>query len=163
MKKWFSLILAVLVILYGSFVSRAEGEILTQDSPDNSGNITVDYNAAVTYTVTIPASVTFSDTETEVERSLQVSNVVLREGSALHVGVSSLNGFQMKYKEGYIEYHLMVNYNDTPKETDYTILTVPAGESAGWAILKFVTNLQKDHVIYAGDYTDTLTFTVEVE
>ena len=144
MKKWFSLILAVLVILYGSFVSRAEGEILTQDSPDNSGNITVDYNAAV-------------------ERSLQVSNVVLREGSALHVGVSSLNGFQMKYKEGYIEYHLMVNYNDTPKETDYTILTVPAGESAGWAILKFVTNLQKDHVIYAGDYTDTLTFTVEVE
>ena len=77
MKKILSVILIIVFTLSGSVLSLASGEVITQDSQGNSSNITVDYNAGVTYTVTIPASVAFSDAEKEVERSLQVSNVVL--------------------------------------------------------------------------------------
>ncbi len=163
MKKLFSVILVVCFALSSPIISLAAGETITQDSQENSGNITVNYNAGVTYTVTIPASVTFSDTEKEVERSLQVSNVVLNEGSTLNVNVASLNNFKMMYGEGYIDYHLMVNYNDVLKDNNHTILSVLAGENTGWAVLKFATDLQKDHVLYTGNYTDTLTFTVSID
>lgn len=162
MKKLLSVILIVLFTFGSSVISLAAGETITQDSSENSGNITVDYNEEVTYTVTIPASVTFSDSEKEVERSLQVSNAVLNEGSTLNVNIASLNNFKMMYGEGYIEYYLKINHNDVSKENNYTILTVPAGESTGWAVLNFITDLKKDHVLYAGNYTDTLTFTVSI-
>ena len=163
MKKWFACILTVFFTLSVPSVSLAEGETITQDSQENSGNITVGYNAEVTYTVTIPASVTFSDTEKEIERSLQVSDVVLNEGSVLNVNISSLNHFTMVRNEGYIDYDLLVNYHEIPKDDQYTILTVAAGESSGWAILNFATDLQKEHAQYAGNYTDTLTFTVSID
>ena len=163
MKKLLSFMLIVFFALNASIVSRAGGETITQDSRENSGNITVGYNAGVTYTVTIPASVTFSDTEKEVERSLQVSDVVLNSGSKLNVNLASLNDFRMMYDAGYIDYHLTVNHNELPREDNNTILTVSAGEGSGWAVLNFFTDLQKDHVLYAGSYTDTLTFTVAIE
>lgn len=163
MKKWVFVILIVFLTLSSLTVSLASGETITQDSKENSGNITVDYNAGVTYTVTIPASVTFSDTEKQVERSLQVSDVVLNEGTALNVNLASRNDFKMMNGDGYIAYRLMINYNDVPEGNNHIILTVPAGGSTGWAILKFATDLQKDHILYAGDYTDTLTFTVSID
>ena len=95
MKKWVFVILIVFLTLSSLTVSLASGETITQDSKENSGNITVDYNAGVTYTVTIPASVTFSDAEKQVERSLQVSDVVLDEGTALNVNLASRNDFKM--------------------------------------------------------------------
>ncbi len=162
MKKWFFVILIVILFFGSMTVSQASGETITQDSEENSGNITVDYNAGVTYTLTIPASVSFSDTETQVERSLQVSNVVLNEGSSLNVNLASANDFKMMHGDGYIEYRLMINYNDVPEGNNHTILTVPAGEKTGWVILHFATDLQKDHITYAGNYTDTLTFTVSI-
>ncbi len=163
MKKWIALILTVSIVFFSPITSLAEGETITQDSQANSGNITVGYNAGVTYTVTIPASVTFSDAEKEVERPLQVSNVLLNEGSTLHINLSSLNEFKMVCGGGYIDYRLTINNNEPPGENNYTILTVSAGENTGWALLNFVTDLQKDHAMYAGNYTDTLTFTVEVQ
>lgn len=157
------------VIVIGIFIFHisvlslmAAGETITQDSGEKSGNITVGYDAGVSYTVTIPANVTFTDTEKSVERGLQVSNVVLDEGSALSINITSLNNFRMVNGEGYIEYSLLANNNETPKDNSYTILTVLAGERSGWVILDFITELNKDHVVYAGNYTDTLTFTVTV-
>ena len=162
MKRILSLVLLMSFILPGSVILRTAGQTITQDSGESSSSLTVDYNAGVTYTVTIPASVTFSDTEKEVERALQVSNVVLNAGSVLNVNLTSLNQFKMKCGEGYIEYGLKINHNEAPEGHNYTVLTVPAGENTGWAILNFSTDLQKEHALYAGNYTDTLTFTVVI-
>ena len=163
MKKCLSIILMFFLIFSSSVVLLAEEETITQNSPDNSDNITVDYDAGVTYTVTIPANVTFTDTEKEIERSMQIRDVVLNEGSTLHVNLTSRNDFKMMYGKGYIEYQLMINSHDISQGNDYTILSVPSGESSGWAILKFTTDLQKDHVLYTGNYADTLTFTVSID
>lgn len=163
MKKMLAVIMIVVFSFHISMLSlMAAGETITQVSGEKSGNITVGYDAGVSYTVTIPANVTFTDTEKSVERGLQVSNVVLDEGSTLSINITSLNNFRMVNGEGYIEYSLLANNNETPKENNYIILTVLAGERSGWVILDFITELNKDHVFYAGNYTDTLTFTVTV-
>ena len=164
MKKLLPFILITVLTLRSSIISlAAAGEIITQDSQEKSGNITVGYDAEATYTVTIPTSVTFTDTEKTIERPLLVTNVILNEGSTLNVNITSLNNFKMIYGEGYMEYYLLINSNNAPKENSYTILTVLAGESSGWAILTFITDLKKDHVLYTGNYTDTLTFTVTID
>ena len=168
MKKLSPIIAIVVFIFHISVVSlAAAGEAITQDSQEKTGNTTVGYDAAVTYTVTIPANVTFTDTEKFVERPLLVSNVVLNEGSTLNVNIASLNDFKMVYgkgaDDGYIEYNILVNYNEAPKKNTYTILTVLAGEKSGWAVLDFITDLNKEHAYYTGNYTDTLTFTITID
>lgn len=162
MKRILSVLLLMSFVLPGPVILRTAGKTITQDSGESSGSLTVDYNAGVTYTVTIPASVTFSDTEKEVERALQVNNVVLNAGSVLNINLTSQNQFKMVCGEGYIEYSLKINHNEAPAGNNYTVLTVPAGENTGWAILSFSTDLQKEHALYAGNYTDTLTFTVVI-
>lgn len=162
MKKVMSIIMAAIITLGLSVSAFAESSI-TQDSEEKSGNTNVDYSLGVSYTVTIPASVTFTDTQKEVDRGLLASNVILNEGSTLSISVSSLNGFVMRNGEGYIDYSLKVNYNAIPEENNFDILIVYAGESSGTAILSFATDLNKENAHYAGKYTDTLTFTVSVE
>lgn len=164
MKKRVPVIaMAAFIFLLSGISLAAAGESITPDSLEKTGNTTVGYNAEVAYTVTIPANVTFTDTEKTVERSLLASNVMLNEGSTLKIRVASLNHFNMKYKEGYIPYEVTINHNKTPETQDYTVLLIPAGETSGWAILHFTTDLNKDHAFYAGNYTDTLTFTVTIE
>lgn len=162
MKKVMSIIMAAIITLGLSVSAFAESSI-TQDSEEKRGNTNVDYSLGVSYTVTIPASVTFTDTQKEVERGLLASNVILNEGSTLSISVSSLNGFVMRNGEGYIDYSLKVNYNAIPEENNFDVLIVYAGESSGWAVLTFTTDLNKENALYAGKYTDTLTFTVSVE
>lgn len=163
MKKMLSfIVLIVMVLAMPIHVSASEKEV-TQDSDEKSGKISIDYNGEENYTVTIPASVTFTDEEKRVERGLQVANVMLNEGSSLHVTVTSQNGFKMKRNDGYIGYELLVNYNKTPNASTYEILTVHAGEEIGLAILTFITELDKSHALYTGNFTDTLTFTVSVD
>ena len=165
MKKILSVIMMVLMTLGMPMYSLAsEGMAITQDSQEKSGNTNVDYNLEETYTVTFPASVTFTDTEKSIDRGLQVSDVVLQEGHSINVNVASLNDFHIKNKEGSIAYQLIVNNNDDkPVEHNSTILTVDAGEKAGVAILTFITELDKSKAPFAGRYSDTLTFTVSVE
>ena len=50
----------------------------------------------------------------------------------------------MKCGNGYIEYKLLVNSNETAESNDYNILTVDNGETSGWAVsLPSIT--QKNH------------------
>ncbi len=163
MKKLSAIVLAAVLLLTSpSLWLVSSGNIITQDSGEKSGNITVGYDAGVAYTVTIPASVTFTDSEKRIERPLQVNNIVLSEGSTLSVNIASSNHFKMTHGEGYIEYSLLVNSNAVPKQNSFNILKVAAGEKSGWAILEFVTDLDTEHASYAGSYTDTLTFTVTI-
>lgn len=151
---------AVLTLM--PMTASADG-VIDQSAADQSSSISVGHYVDASYTVTIPASVTFTDSEKVVERSLQASDVFLNEGAKLNVYVSSLNGFKMTNNEGYIEYYMMVNGHDIPQDSEVAILTVTAGDNSGWAVLRFGTELSDEHKAYAGNYSDTLTFTVKVE
>lgn len=165
MKKILSIIMVITMTLGVPIYSLAGEETAApQDLQEQSGNTNVDYNLEETYTVTFPASVTFTDTETSIDRGLLVSDVVLREGRSLNVYVTSLNDFHMKNGEGFISYRLIVNNNfDKPVEHNSNVLTVVAGEKTGLATLTFTTNLDKSDAPYAGRYSDTLTFTVSID
>lgn len=139
---------------------------ITQDSKNKSGEINVNYDLDTAYTVTIPASVNFTDSERTIDRPLQANGVRIEDGKALTITISSSNGFTMKHTKNSgsgIDYHLMVDQVTIPNENHCKVLTVNAGEDSGAATLSFVTELNKDNAIYAGNYTDTITFTVSVE
>lgn len=141
----------------------AGAEVIDTDSPSPEGSVSVNYNGSFSYTVTIPASVTFTKDETEIERSLSASDVVLDEGMKLNVLVDSRNGFKMVNSKGYIEYKMSVNGHDYPASGGVPLLTVEAGNKSGWAILTFSTEFSGEFTGYTGNYSDTLTFTVQVE
>ena len=164
MKKIVTMLLVAALVFLLPVGVRAAGEMeISQNSQEKSGAINVDYIVDMSYTVTIPASVTFTDSVKSVDRPLQVSDVRLDEGQTLNVSVSSQNDFQMRNSDKYIDYSLKINYATIPEENNFTLLTVKAGEPSGWAILTFSTDLQKDHAQYTGRYSDTLTFTVSIE
>ncbi len=133
---------------------------ITESSAEKTGAMSVDYNVAGSYTVTIPASVTFTKSGETVERGLSAKNVTLSEGSKLQVHVSSLNGFKLKNLDSYIDYTITANKVSDIQE-DSVILSVSAGDTSGWTLLDF-TAQSTDNAAYAGEYSDTLTFTVEV-
>lgn len=139
---------------------------ITQDSANKSGEINVNYDMDTEYTVTIPASVNFTDSERTIDRPLQANDVRIEDGKALNITISSSNGFQMKHTKNIgsgIDYHLMINNAVISDGNNYNVLTVNAGEGSGRAILSFVTELNKDNAFYTGTYTDTITFKVSVD
>lgn len=139
---------------------------ITQDSANKSGEINVNYDMDTEYTVTIPASVNFTDSERTIDRPLQANDVRIEDGKALNITISSMNGFKMKHTQNSgsgIDYHLMINNATIPDGNNYNVLTVNAGEGSGRAILSFVTDLNKDNAFYTGNYTDTITFKVSVD
>ncbi len=163
MKKLLSVIISATMILMISITSfAAENSIITQDNAEKTGRITVDYDMEESYTVTIPASISFTDTERTAERPLEVDNIAIKEGSSLKVNISSLNNFKMKNGEAEIEYTLRVNTHIVSNDNYQDILVVKSGEKSAWAILHFQTELLKDKAFYTGNYSDTLTFTVSV-
>ena len=163
MKKLIFIITAAVLIFTAVIFPAAAEEIIDQDSANKSGNINVSYNAEVSYTVTIPAGITFTESEKSIERGISANNVSLTEGSYLKINVASLNDFKMKNNNGYIDYTLTVNKTKIPDGNSHDILTVKAGESSGWAVLNFTTGLDRTNAFYAGTYTDTLTFTIYIE
>lgn len=139
---------------------------ITQDSTSKSGEINVNYDMETEYTVTIPASVNFTENEKTIDRPLQATGVRIEAGKALNITISSRNDFTMKHTKNSgsgIDYHLMINNTTIPNVNNYNVLTVNAGEDSGRAILSFVTELNKDNALYTGNYTDTITFKVSVD
>lgn len=141
-------------------------EDITQNSANKSGEINVNYDMDTEYTVTIPASVNFTDSERTIDRPLQANDVRIDDGKALNITISSINGFKMKHTKNSgsgIDYHLIINNTTISDGNNYNVLTVNAGEGSGRAILSFVTELNKDNAFYTGNYTDTITFKVSVD
>lgn len=139
---------------------------ITQNSANKSGEINVNYDMDTEYTVTIPASVNFTDSERTIDRPLHANSVRIDDGKSLNITISSSNGFTMKHTKNSgsgIDYHLMINHAAIPNANNYNVLTVNAGEGSGSAILSFVTDLNKDNAFYTGIYTDTITFKVSVD
>ncbi len=163
MKKILAALTAAAALLTAPFLTTSAEETIDQDSPDKSGQMNISYNSGISYIMTIPASVTFTDSEKSAERGIQVDNVFLSEGTKLKISLSSLNNFRMVNGSGYIDYNIFVNKSPLSGAAPQDILIVGAGEPSGWATLDFTTQLDKTNAQYAGIYADTLTFTVSVE
>ncbi len=167
MKKIFLNIFAAAFIIAASAFPTAAEEIIDQDSLNKNGSTNVSYNEEVSYTVVIPADVTFTDADAEngysVERGLYAQDVRLDYGSELKVSVESLNGFKMTNNSGYIDYTLSANTTVLPVGSPQDILIVDAGKTSGWTQLTFTAQSDRSNAVYAGTYSDTLTFTAYIE
>ncbi len=126
---------------------------------DNRGT-NVNYTVAPTYTVTIPSEVSLGNSF-----EIKAENVVLEQGKQLEVALTATSGAGNAFtvsngKTGELTYEVKVG--GTPISVGGTVLTVnPTTASAGSATLHFSD--PTNTIVYAGDYSGTVTFTVSVK
>ena len=155
MKKLFALILAVVMIATMSttaFAANTEG-----------GSTEVKFNVDPTYTVTIPATVELNKVDTE--------GVVTYENDYT---LTAQAGVRLKKGE-YIEVAVLSDFEMTTTEgatLEYTITAEDAAVATGGVVAEFSTDKAEQtatiHIAandpdYAGEYKDTVTFTIAVK
>ena len=155
MKKLFALILAVVMIFSLS---------VTAFAANTTGGFTkVSFNVDPTYTVTIPATVEPNKVEDNATVTYEndytltaQAGVRLKKGEYIEVTVAS--GFEMTTEQG--------------ATLDYTITAENAAVATGGVVAEFATDKNAQsatiHIAandpdYAGEYKDTVTFTVAVK
>lgn len=167
MKKLLSLALALALVLSLSAVAFASTEL---NSGKTSTEVTVSFEIEEGYTVTIPAetvSIDSNDINTVGKiGEVTASEVYIAEGSTLKVTVESTNSWYLKSGSTEVPYEMRshsaeVSTADLGSKVDTAtpILTVADGahEANIWLGVH-LTEAGK----YAGEYSDTLTFKVEV-
>ena len=155
MKKLFALILSVVMIATMSTTAFAANS--------NGGSTEVSFNVDPTYTVTIPATV-------ELQR-VEDNGVVTYENDYT---ITAQAGVRLKKGE-YIEVTVASDFEMTTTEgatLDYTITAENAAVANNGVVAKFATDKAEQtatiHIAandpdFAGEYKDTVTFTLEVK
>lgn len=167
MKKLLTIMLALVMVLSLSVTALAAD--ITQDSDPKTGNTTVTFNVDPTYTVTIPATVelekkTAADETITYEKDLTVSaeNVRLLEGKQIQVTLTSdftlTNDTQNGGAATNLSYTVTVGDSATPIVTDGVVATFGTSTTEQTSVLHFAAA----NPTYAGDYSDTVTFTIAV-
>ena len=117
-------------------------------------SVTVEYNVAPTYTVTIPATVALGETAT-----IKAENVVVAKGKQVEVALTNANGFTVATPQGAELGYTVKNGETTVTEGDVVLTVNPDNGKPGETTLTFTT---PETVKFAGDYTGPLTFTIAV-
>ena len=155
MKKLFALILTVAMLATMSVTAFAVNT--------TSGSTEVSFNVDPTYTITIPATV-------ELER--QEDNGIVTYENDYTIGANA--GVRLKKGE-YIEVTVASDFEMTTEQgatLDYTITAENAAVATGDVVAEFETDKAAQsttiHIAaadpeYAGEYKDTVTFTVAVK
>lgn len=179
MKKFLSLLLA-LCLLCGMTAAVAEDTEtkITNETESKEATTTINYSVALNenYTVTIPTSVTFPDPDENgvLKATMELSIVPDAGYNKLNGEISiklksSANGFAMKRDGGEdtIQYSMYKTLNDAGAYADpitaggdTPLLTWQQGGEAASASLTLYMKADMQEVKIAGDYSDTLTFTV---
>ncbi|MGN0537126.1 MAG: hypothetical protein ACI4M3_04025 [Acutalibacteraceae bacterium] len=173
MKKIITSVLAATFALSATATAFAADTTITADEngePNPStGNTTVTYSVAPTYTVTIPEMVqldTVSSNATVNEATIKAENVVVAKGKQVVVKLTGASGtdnaFTVATTDGEgAEITYTVKNGSTYVNIGDAVLTVnPESDSSGSSILKFIA---PNEVKYAGTYEGTVTFTVSVD
>ena len=155
MKKLFALILTVCLLASMSTTAFAANT--------TGGSTKVSFNVDPTYTITIPATVELNKVETE--------GVVTYENDYT---LTAQAGVRLK-KDEYIEVTVASDFEMTTTEgatLDYTITAGGNAVAGGGVVAEFATDKAEQtatiHIAandpdYAGEYKDTVTFTLEVK
>ena len=154
MIRLFALLLAITMMLSLSVTAFA-AEIDQDTAAPQEGSITVSYQVAPTYTVTIPATVTLGE-----NAKIEVENVVVKKGKQVEVALTNANDFKVATPEGAELTYTVKNGEAEVAEGDTVLAVNPAYSTTGEITLSFVapTTIQ-----YAGKYEGTVTFTVAVK
>ncbi len=136
--------------------------ITIRNTDSQSGSTNVTYNAAPTYIVTIPASVTL-DSENTVTANIAASQIILESGQKIKVSLTeasnteSGSSFSAKNEAG----------NST---ATYTISKGETAVAVGDVVAEFNANGEQaltfsaaSGTTFAGTHTEQLTFTISVE
>ncbi len=167
MKKILSCVMA-LSIAACTVLSASAATAITSGG-DSSGTATVSTNRAPAYTVTIPDNKVIQSAELSgnvVLGNVEASDVVIGDTDNLTVTIKSANSFAMKCDDGKgdhsISYKVETETNSGTDLTDgATVLTVKGGSSSGTETLT-IKDINTGSAACAGNYLDTLTFTVAV-
>ena len=124
----------------------------------DGGDTTMSYTVNANYTVTIPATVSGNSASLSIDAA-----PVLEEGQKVVISIANSanydNGFRLKLKgaDAYVGYSISDGTNTLAM--DSVVLEQPAAaEQAATVNLTFTP----EKAAYAGDYSDTLTFTIAV-
>ncbi len=138
----------------------ASAEEINQSSDPKTGTTPVTYTKQDSWSVTIPESITIGGEGGTVE----ASGVVIEDGKALKVTVSSTNNWYVKTegKTGF-KYKLKAGGTEITSESN-TVLTVDAGTpTESVELTAEINDSTAENKSTGGNaYTDTLTFSVAV-
>lgn len=161
MKKLLSIALTLVMVLSLSVTAFAAD--ITQDSNPKTADTNVTFNVDPTYTVTIPATVTLAKDQDagnyKQDATITASDVRLLEGQTITVKLAS--DFQLDtaasatYK---LPYTVKVGDSETAIATGDTVATFNTDTNSQSSTLHFAA----DNPTYAGNYSDTVTFTIAV-
>lgn len=166
MKKLLTLVLALAMALSVSVTAFAADTTINQDSAEKTGSTAVTFNVDPTYTVTIPEKVELTQVNNggtiTYENDLTVTaaaGVRLLAGEVIQVTLKSDSNFNLStaadatYKLPYT-----VTVNNMEIANDGVVAKFGTNNAAQTATLHFAAG----NPTYAGDYSDTVIFTLAI-
>lgn len=157
MKKILSCVMALSIAACAAMSASAVQEV-DQDKYENTKpEVIATYNAGnAAFVVSIPDAITVNELSTPTSGdTVSITGVKVENGKSIDVTVSSANSWKLKQGSDEINYDLTFNGSSI--------------KSDGKVIENATENVESNNElsitatgspIYAGDYTDTLTFTV---
>lgn len=168
MKKFTAFLLTLVLAFSLSVTAFAAGTTVNPDTDPKAGTTTVSLNIAPTYTITIPATVNLSRTEdtSGTVTYIQTAEIKASEGLRLLANQNIQVTLESDFK---------LATNDQAATLDYTVtaggVTFDKASIGDKVVATFDTSttaqsqtltFSADDPQYAGDYSDTVTFTVSV-
>ena len=157
MKKFLAVLISALTMITMSITVFATQ--INQDSNLQTGDTTITYTVAPSYTVTIPATVSLGETAT-----ISAEGVILNKGEQVIVRLTGTsdesNAFKITTAQG-AELTYTVKNGENAVAVGDTVLVVNADAATDSSTtLSFST---PENVQFAGTYSGTVTFEVSVE
>ena len=163
MKKFLAFALALVMVLSLSVTAFASGTGNDDSASDNTKDTSVTFNVAPTYTVTIPQKVELDKKTAEngtitYEKDLTISaeNVRLLEGQKIKV---QLTGCDFTLTAGNTNWPYTVTVgNESITAQNNVVATFETSTNKQSSTLHFAAGNPE----FAGEYSDTVTFTISV-
>lgn len=145
----------VIVLTLAMFLSFSAMSVSAETGDTDERNHTITYTVASTYTVTIPQTATFTEGQS-TEQTISVSDIKLRKSEELNVILQS--DFTMSEETTDATVGYTVTKGTTEIANNDVVATFDT-DSHDDVTLKFTP----DTAQYAGTYTDTVVFTIDVK
>ena len=157
MKKFLAVLISALTMITMSITVFATQ--INQDSNLQTGDTTITYTVAPSYTVTIPATVSLGETAT-----ISAEGVILNKGEQVIVRLTGTsdesNAFKIPTAQGAELTYTVKNGENTVAVGDTVLVVNADAATESSTTLSFST---PENVQFAGTYSGTVTFEVSVE